>query len=162
MSDIDQIDQILDEAVATARQPARGRGDQATKVRMLANIKKRTNASAPTGTFTVGRSDVPWEPFDSGIERQLLVADQGDGTETALYRLEPGAKFIEHEHTHQETCWVVQGEVLVGDHLVQPGEMHVADVGYDHPEIVARTESLLLIRSQVYMGPLTPASPPQA
>ncbi len=155
MSDLKQIDQILNDALATLDQPVRDSNAAEPKARMFANIQKRMNVPAPEGTYTVGPQDVPWEPFDTGIERQLLVTDQGDGTETAIYRLEPGAKFTEHEHTHQETCWVVQGEVLVGDHLLQPGEMHVADVGHRHPEIVARTEALLLIRSQAYVGPLT-------
>ncbi|MEM7003435.1 MAG: cupin domain-containing protein [Pseudomonadota bacterium] len=152
MSDLEQIEQIVNAAIASAEQPQ----PQAPKARMLANIKKRATAPAPAGTVTISQNAAAWEPFDDGIERQLLVADQGDGTETAIYRLDPGAKFVTHQHTHQETCWVVQGEILVGDHLVQPGDMHVADIGHAHPEIVARTKALLLIRSQVYLGPLSP------
>ena len=53
---------------------------------------------------------------------------------------------------------MVQGDILVGEnHVVHSGDMHVAEAGYEHPEIVARTESVLLIRSQIYQGPLTPA-----
>ncbi|MEM8501219.1 MAG: cupin domain-containing protein [Pseudomonadota bacterium] len=160
MSDLEQINQILNAALANAQDPVRDTETRTRKVRMLANIKKRTTAAAPEGTMTLGPEDVPWEPFDTGIERQLLTADPKDGTETAIYRLQPGARFVEHEHTHQETCWVVQGELLIGDHLVRPGQMHVAEIGHAHPEIIARTEALLLIRSQTYVGPLTPNNSP--
>ncbi len=154
MSDIDQINQIMNQALGEANSPDTV---AVPRARMLANIKRRTTAPAPEGTYTVKASDGEWEPFADGIERRVILSDSGEGVETAIYRLEPGAKFLTHEHTHQEACWVVEGDVLVGDHLVQTGEMHVAETGYTHPEIVARTPALLLIRSQVYIGPATSA-----
>jgi len=151
MKDLDEINQILTNTLATEGKVS---STEVPRARMLGNIRKRISASAPAGTYTVNPDTVDWEPFDQGIERKLLIPDTGDGTETAIYRLEPNAKFVSHEHTHQESCWVVEGDILVGDHLVQAGDMHVAEVGYEHPEICARTHALLLIRSQVYVGPL--------
>ncbi|MEM9620021.1 MAG: cupin domain-containing protein [Pseudomonadota bacterium] len=152
--DLEQIKQILSGALAA--KPSGGQLEEGPRQRMLANIKSRVGAHAPSGTQTIKSTDMQWEPFAEGIERSCLVPDQGDGTETCIYRLQPGAKFVNHAHTHQETCWVVSGDILVGDHPVQAGDMHIAEVGYEHPEIVARTESTLLIRSQVYTGPLMP------
>lgn len=153
MKEIDEINQIVTHTLATEG----GLPNVAVpRARMLANIQKRVRAGAPTGTYTIDLDAGEWEPFDQGIERKLLIADQGDGTETSVYRLEPGARFVSHEHTHQESCWVVEGDILVGDHLVEAGAMHVAEIGYEHPEIEARTYAVLLIRSQVYVGPLTP------
>lgn len=153
MSDIDEINEVLTNALS--EQPVSG-SDEEPRMRMLSNIRRRVNAPAPIGTYTVKDSKADWEPFAEGIERRVVLPDAGEGVETALYKLEPGARFTTHSHTHQESCWVVDGDVLVGDHLVQQGDMHVAEPGYDHPEIVARTSALLLIRSQVYVGPLTP------
>lgn len=154
--DIDHINELLTQ-VQRRTEPTGAHVSNTVKMRMLGNIMRRArSASAPAGTHTIAADDVGWEPFAEGITRKVLVADPGDGMETALYRLDPGSKFDTHSHTHQETCWVVEGDLLVGDHMVQAGEMHVAEVGCEHPEIVARTSAVLLIRSQVYVGPLTP------
>ncbi len=158
MSDreLEEISQILTDALAlqgvTSSQPS-----DSVRTRMLANIKRRANAAAPAGTYTIRANDVSWEDFDEGIQRKCLVGDHGDGSQTCVYRLRPGAKFVSHAHSQQESCWVIAGDILVGDHHVQAGEMHIAEPNYDHPEIYARTEALLLIRSQVYVGPLTPS-----
>lgn len=155
MSDIDRINKLMTDALASKDALEADVGAEATR-RMLGNVKARMQAAAPAGTYTIPALD-DWEPFDQGIDRRVLHQDQGDGIETVLYRLVPGARFVSHPHTQQETCWVVKGEILVGDgHAVHAGDFHVAEPGYDHPEIVARSEALLLIRSQINVGPLTP------
>lgn len=166
MSDLDDTNRLLTDALSLGERDLRerdpverdlgakrpgGKDDQdVPSARMLANIKRRVSSPAPAGTFTVKPRQSEWEAFDRGIDRQRLVEHAADGTETVLYRLQPAATFAAHGHSEQETCWVIQGEILVGDHLVQAGEMHVAEAGCDHPEITARTEALLLIRSQAY------------
>lgn len=130
---------------------ALGVGRQRMKSRLMA----RVNARSPQGTTTIKNnlSDADrdnWEPFLEGVTRKLLLADDGSGVETALYRLQPGHGFPEHTHTHTEECWVLEGEVLVGDYTVSAGDMHIAHSGFTHDQVIARTPSVLLIRSQVY------------
>ena len=125
--------------------------------RMKRNLLARANASPPEGTTTIRADEGTWEPFGEGVTRKLLRVDDGSGVESALYRLLPGSSFPPHEHTHVEECWVLEGDILVGDHMVHASEMHIAQTGFAHPEIVARTDALLLIHSQVYVGPLSPA-----
>ncbi|MEM7078706.1 MAG: hypothetical protein AAF513_08770 [Pseudomonadota bacterium] len=158
MSDheLEQINQLITEAIAASNVSAGDGSGEARRSRMLANVKRRSRAPAPEGTYTVRADDMPWEVFDTGIERKRVVTDHGDGTHSCIYRLQPGAKFRSHPHKHQETCWVISGEVLVGEHPLQAGDMHVAEVNFDHPEVVARSEALLLIRSQIGRGPLSP------
>ena len=124
--------------------------------RMKARVMARVRAASPEGSTTLRAREGTWEPFDDGITRRLLMADPDQGVELALYRLEPGAAFAPHEHTHDEECWVVQGDIMIGDLLVEAGDMHIARAGSAHPALTARSSSLLLIRSQVYVGPLTP------
>ena len=151
MTDTDDINASLTQALAASPAGVR-ETDDASRARMLGNVLRRARAGAPSGTFTVRADDQPWEPFDEGVDRKLLVPDS-DGLETALYRLQAGARLVSHDHTHRELCWVLQGELAVGDHAVHPGELHVAEAGCTHPEIIARSEALLLIHSQVYVGP---------
>ncbi len=155
MTDIDEINSLLSRELARAPGATPGTDDVA-KARMLGNVLRRARADAPAGTFTVRADDQPWEPFDEGIERKVLVPPGNDGLETALYRLQLGAKLVSHAHTHRELCWVLEGELVVGDHVVHPGELHVAEAGGVHPEITARRAALLLIHSQAYTGPHSP------
>lgn len=146
MSELVEINNLL---TAALTEEASGQLGREPRERMLRNIRARLHTAAPEGTYTIPARD-DWEFFAPGIDRRVLIKDKEQEIETALYRLAPGAKFASHLHTHQETCWVVQGDILVGDsHVVYAGEMHVAEAGSVHREIVARTEALLLIRSQV-------------
>lgn len=157
MTDIDEINSLLSRELAGAPATASD-ADDAAKARMLGNVLRRATADAPAGTFTVRADEQPWEPFDEGIERKVLIPPGDDGLETALYRLELGAKLVSHDHTHRELCWVLEGELAVGDHVVHPGELHVAEAGCVHPEIHARRAALLLIHSQAYTGPASPGA----
>lgn len=151
----DALDEVLAKSLPAAPLP------DATRARMRQRIADRAQLEAdhsmrpgtpsePLGTLTLRAADSAFEPFSPGIERWLLVADDGAGRETALYRLQPGAYFESHAHTDLEECWVVEGAVLVGDYPVAPGELHLAYPGYEHPRILAPEGALLLIKSQHY------------
>ena len=159
MSDheLEEMNQLITDAIVLAGDHKDVGPSQSAHARMLANVKRRTQAEAPAGTYTVRASEVPWEAFDQGIERKKVVADHGDGTHSCIYRLQPGAKFRSHAHSRQETCWVISGEILVGEHPLLAGDMHVAEMEFEHPEILARSEAVLLIRSQFNRGPQSPA-----
>ena len=135
----------------------------ATRERMRKRIRERVERSTapnaapagsavgePDGTLTIRGGAAGFEPFGTGISRKLLVPEDGSGRETALYRLDPGAFFDTHGHTHLEECWVVEGFVLAGDFPVYAGDMHLAFPGYEHARVVAPKGALLLIKSQVY------------
>ena len=124
--------------------------------RMKARVLRRAATDQVGGTLTIHADEGTWEPFADGITRKLLSSDAEAGMELALYRLEPGRGFPPHAHTHVEECWVVEGDILVGDLLVEAGAMHIAHAGTEHPALTARSSAVLLIRSQVYVGPLTP------
>lgn len=119
-----------------------------------------TAVSEPEGTATVRGGEQGFEHFGDGIVRKLLVADDGAGRETALYRLDPGSFFETHSHTHLEECWVLEGDVLVGDFPVYAGDMHLAWPGYDHPRVLAPNGALLLIKSQSYAADPPPGEQP--
>ncbi|MEM6900805.1 MAG: cupin domain-containing protein [Pseudomonadota bacterium] len=159
MSDqeLSELNHLLSKELSSALVEDKQQTDETTRTRMLANVMRRVRTDAPQGTVTIRDRDVPWEYFVEGVERKRLVADHGDGTQTCIYRMQPGAKLTGHSHRLQETCWVISGEILVGDHPVQAGEMHIAEAGFRHPEIVARSEAHLLIRSQVFKGSSTHA-----
>ena len=119
---------------------------RAMKERLLTKVA----ASEPEGTTTLRAEAAKWTLFAQGIYRKVLREDQESGTETALYRMEPGAIFDAHVHTHQEECLVLEGKIDVGGMTVFAGDMHIAKIGTTHPAIEAIEACILLIRSQVY------------
>lgn len=120
---------------------------------MRGRLLGRIAQPEPHGTRTIRADDGEWLPFLPAVERKLLLADDGSGMETALYRLAAGGTLPAHEHTHLEECWVLEGDVRVGDYPVFAGDMHIAYPGYAHDEIVAPAGALLLIKSQAYPPP---------
>lgn len=143
-----KLTQLLDPLLADAVPAVKL--DAATKDRMLDRVRQRVSAGEPRGTRTIRSADGEWLQFLPDVERKLLLADDGSGMETALYRLSPGGLLPAHDHTHLEECWVLEGDVLVGDFPVFAGDMHIAYPGYSHEEIVAPNGALLLIKSQTY------------
>lgn len=117
--------------------------------RMKANTLARVATPQVEGTLTVRPADSSREQWRDGIERKLLLRDEEAGFETALYRLQPGKGFAPHQHSKTEECWVVQGEILIGDLVAQAGDFHVAYAETAHPPVVARSEALLLLRHEI-------------
>lgn len=152
---------LASELAAQPNQPAAPNGEHTTdalgvgRQRMKSRLMNRVNAQSPNGTTTIkgslSEADLEnWQPFLEGVTRRLLFTDESSGQETALYRLQPGHGFPEHAHTHTEECWVLEGEVMIGDFTVSAGDMHIAHRGFTHDPVIARTEAVLLIRSQIY------------
>ena len=146
-----ELAQVLADTQSSAQPPVL---DDAPRARMKANLLRRVQAAEPVGTRTVHASDYAddqaWEPFTEGVTRRVLLHDEAAGIQTVLYRLDPGCGFPAHAHTHVEECWVLEGDLLVGDYPVGAGAMHIAEVGFEHQDIIARSSALLLIRSQIY------------
>lgn len=153
-SDLQTIDALLSEHIGEAL--AEQMPEASARLRMKDRLMARVRSSEPVGTRTIRGNQGTWEPFAEGITRKVLRADDGSGLETALYRLQAGASFPPHDHTHTEECWVLEGDILVEDCMVHAGDMHIAEPGFAHSEVLARTDALLLIHSQVYVGPLSP------
>ncbi|MEM7219280.1 MAG: cupin domain-containing protein [Pseudomonadota bacterium] len=150
-ADIDELVHLLSQAQADTPDPEL---EAAPSRRMKRNIMARVRAAEPAGTRTIhaatdGDAEA-WEFFLDGVQRRVLLQDDGAGVQTVLYLLEPGAGFPAHEHTHLEECMVLQGDILVGEYPVSAGAMHIAEPGFVHDKIVARTQAMLLIRSQIY------------
>lgn len=151
-----ELSDLLDSQLTEAAQSAQPSAE--AQQRMHSGLLQRVRASEPAGTHTIRSGAAHWAPFLEGIERKVLLPDDGSGIETALYRLAPGAVIPVHTHTHLEECWVVEGDVLVGEFPVYAGDMHIAYPGYEHAEILAPSGALLMIKSQVYTA--VPADSP--
>jgi quercetin dioxygenase-like cupin family protein len=112
-------------------------------------ILQRIQPAAPPGTFTIRAADMQWNNAGPGVEVKVLRKDLERNDQTVLIRMQPGAVVVAHRHTQEEECWILEGEVFIGDHHLATGDMHVARAGVTHAPIRAPHGALLLIRSEM-------------
>jgi len=84
---------------------------------------------------------IPWTDTAPPTEAALRQRLQADGFETFSWRDPPNADYTAHSHDHDESLWVVDGEITFGaegmalrlgpgDRLMLPaGTIHTADAG---------------------------------
>ena len=71
-----------------------------------------------------------WRPTTEGVEVMPL---QGDGDVVSmLVRFAPGASVSDHQHTLNEDCLVLEGEMFLGDILLRSGDYQLAPAGGSH------------------------------
>src|SRR5206468_8051724 len=73
-----------------------------------------------------------------GIWVRTLHIDEARKQFTCLMRLDPGAVYPSHGHDGPEECLVLEGEILVGNVRMRPGDYQRAEPGSHHIE--QRTE----------------------
>ena len=84
---------------------------------------------------------IPWPGRDAPTEPALRDRLERDGFSVFQWTDDPGAHYSPHSHDHDESIWVVSGEITFGaeghqlhlgpgDRLMLPqGTVHTADAG---------------------------------
>ena len=80
-----------------------------------------------------------------GVMAKQLSLDEKKGYATLLMKVVPGTRYPEHNHTGPEECYVLEGSIRVGNHVLQRGDFHHAEAGSHHGEIVSDDGALLLL-----------------
>lgn len=126
-----------------------------THARVHERLQERVSNAlrVPEGGFTLRADDGEWLRFSEQIDFKILCKDDGAGTQTALWRLQPGAVFPQHPHTHDEECLVLKGRLKFGEHQLEPGDFHFMKSGFTHPVAKSENGCLLLIRAQEIRPP---------
>jgi anti-sigma factor ChrR (cupin superfamily) len=123
-------------------------------------LRERILAAAARPRTTVVRADEgEWVPFVPGIRIKTLRRDEADGTQTSLWRIEPGAQVPPHPHTREEECLVLEGSVIHDGVEYFAGDFLLAPPGERHQPFLAPRGALLMIRSELIPDPgLLPGS----
>lgn len=82
-----------------------------------------TSGEPSVGLSLVRAGDGIWEESLPGVRVKRLSADPQRRTVTMLVRMDPGATYPPHRHAAAEECYVLSGDLHVGDELV----MHAGD-----------------------------------
>jgi quercetin dioxygenase-like cupin family protein len=91
--------------------------------------------------MTMRLERIPWQGAGAPVERILKQRLAAEGFDVSRWRDEPGAEYRPHSHDHDESLWVVEGEIVfgiggreyrlgAGDRLMLPaGTVHTARAG---------------------------------
>jgi len=119
----------------------------------------RVRAKAPKSLLRTVRAEDGWVQFAPGIDFKMLYRDEATGTNTFLARLQPGVTMPEHTHSSTEECYVIEGEIKLGEVTVHAGDFHLAHKGAHHGVLSTSMGALLYLR--VGWGEHIPEASPQ-
>jgi anti-sigma factor ChrR (cupin superfamily) len=94
----------------------------------------------PSEPFHIVRSgDRGWQRTSiEGISVKRLAVNKKDRRVTMLVQMAPGTQYPRHRHGDSEECFVLDGELYVGDEVLRAGDFQRADKDSIHP--IQRTE----------------------
>jgi len=97
------------------------------------SLKSVTGQSFGKGLTTVLGGSEGFERTElAGIEVKPLHVDAPNRRVTMLVRMAPGTSYPAHRHATSEECFVVSGEIKVGERTLHAGDYQVAAEGSLH------------------------------
>jgi anti-sigma factor ChrR (cupin superfamily) len=97
--------------------------------------------------FTLRADQGAWEETGvAGVRVRRLFVDRQSNRMTAMFRMEPGTSYPEHVHDGPEECYVLEGDLHVGDEFVmRKGDYQRALPGSEHGVQWTENGCLLLV-----------------
>lgn len=100
--------------------------------------------------FFLHATEGAWEPTGvAGIDVRRLFVDHENDRMTAMFRMAAGTSYTPHIHSGHEECYVLQGDLRVGDVVMRAGDYQRAAAGSRHAEQSTEGGCLLLISSSM-------------
>jgi anti-sigma factor ChrR (cupin superfamily) len=66
-----------------------------------------------------------------------------------MAHLQPGAEYIEHGHAQDEEIYMIEGDLIIGDLVLGPGDFHIAHAGRHHPVHRTKTGCICIISQAI-------------
>ena len=123
--------------------------ERAANIRPSASTEP-AHADPPPDTETIRGDDVAWREAWPKVWVKVLRADVAADVQITLMRFDPGGRIPGHSHRSNEECYVIEGEVFVGSHLVRAGDFHLAHAGGTHPDLFSSSGALVMLRSELH------------
>lgn len=111
---------------------------------ILAGIAMDRSEGSTTLTRRAGSG--VWEEMAPGVSFTVLFEDAFAKRRSILVRALPGAIYESHNHDlgHEE-CLVLEGDLIMGNLKLLPGDFHLAKKGSAHPLATTETGCLLYL-----------------
>jgi anti-sigma factor ChrR (cupin superfamily) len=85
------------------------------------------------GLATIAAAEDTWESTGmKGVTVKPLFVDAERRFVSMLVRMEPGSSYPGHRHAGNEECFVVSGDIKVGERVLHAGDYQVAEEGSIH------------------------------
>jgi len=120
------------------------------KEKILARLGRQAKAGLPneaTQEFSFLYGDkLEWmkHPVE-GVQFAQLSLDAERRYATLLFKVEPGTLYPPHHHSGPEECYVIQGDLRIGDVVLHAGDFTHAATGSDHVPLSTEHGCLLLL-----------------
>ncbi len=120
--------------------------------RAVRQVWKQWPAEAgAAAVVTVPAAGAGWESTDvPGIDVRRLFVDPAADRVTMLVRMAPGTSYPAHRHGGVEECFVIEGELKVGDDVLHAGDYQRCDLRSVHVVQSTDTGCLLFIVSSMH------------
>jgi len=104
--------------------------------------------SSPDSSVVVKADGGEWHELGAtGVRVKPLFVDPIDRMVTMLVRMDPGTHYPAHRHGGGEECYVIAGDLSVGERRLGAGDYQFSPDGSVHPIQATEGGCLLLIRS---------------
>lgn len=130
--------------------------EAADKLRLRAAILDKVHQPA---TLITRGQEGDWRPLLPGIQVKTLRRDAGKGTQTTLWRMQPGAKVPAHAHRIEEECLVLEGSIVQDGVEYFAGDFLLAEAGSQHTPFESPRGALFLIRGELLPDVVLPGTP---
>lgn len=101
-------------------------------------------------TFTLRANEGQWlETGVEGVSVRRLFVDRAANRMTCMFRMEPGSSYPSHVHDGGEECYVLDGDLHVGDIVMHAGDYQRAPAGSEHGIQSTDTGCLLLVTTSL-------------
>jgi quercetin dioxygenase-like cupin family protein len=135
---------IRESLVARARQM-----QQQKKTQVWKSWQPAADAGAGE-KLIVAKDDGGWVPIDvPGITVRRLFVDEKENCVTMLVKMGAGASYPPHRHGGDEECYVLEGDLHVGDRHMVAGDYQWSGAGSEHGVQSSKSGCLLFIRSSM-------------
>ncbi|HUE00181.1 MAG TPA: cupin domain-containing protein [Bryobacteraceae bacterium] len=89
-----------------------------------------------------------WQPAGvPGVALRRLFVDETTGYVTSLVKLDAGAVYPAHRHFGLEHCYVIEGDLVFHDHVLEAGDYEVALPSTAHSTVSSVHGCVLLLTS---------------
>lgn len=110
-----------------------------------------SQVSSLAALLTVPAHEGLWEEIGiNGITAKRLFVDKKNDSVTMLVRMPPGASYPRHHHSGVEQCYVLEGDIRVGDAVFHAGDYQCAAADSIHGVQSTENGCLLFIISSLH------------
>lgn len=126
-------------------------GDAEVPDGLLEKIEVRIAATGVEipGTVTVRAGAGEWIEVSPGLKIKIMNRIEAANRQTFMAWLQPGAEYVDHDHDQDEEIYMIEGDLIIGELVLNAGDFHVARAGRHHPVHRTRAGCLCLISQAI-------------